>query len=111
MQFILENQWFMFISLEIISFLSLMSLLIIRYVFLKDNLGRIYLSVFVLFIFLEAALAVIVFVETGKIDIFQVVIFIFIIYTCIFGINNIKKLDCYIKDKIKKWRDENRDEN
>src|SRR5699024_11293026 len=42
--------------------------------------------------------------QTGEIDTFQIVVFIFIIYACTFGISDFKKLDRYIKQTVGKWR-------
>lgn len=104
MDFISENQWYIFIGLEITSLLFLISFLIIRYAFNKEKLARIFLVLFILFIFLEALLALAVYRETGKIDTFQVIIFLFVVYACTFGIADFKRLDRYIKGLIGKWR-------
>ncbi|HLR70918.1 MAG TPA: hypothetical protein VK085_05760 [Pseudogracilibacillus sp.] len=104
MSFILEYQWEIFIFLEVFSLLFLLTFLIFRYAFSKENIGRIFLFLFVLFIILEAILAFLVYQHTGEIETFQVVIIIFVIYAFTFGIADFKRLDRYIKDKVGKWR-------
>ena len=104
MDFILSYQWEIFIFLEVMSVLCLLAFLIIRYAFTKEAIGRILLFLFVLFLVLEAVLALVVYNQTGKIETFQVVIMIFIVYAFTFGITDFKKLDRYIKDKVGKWR-------
>src|SRR5699024_11276783 len=59
---------------------------------------------FLLFIIFEGILAFINYRQTGEIDTFQIVVFIFIIYACTFGISDFKKLDRYIKQTVGKWR-------
>lgn len=104
MDTLLTFQWEAFIFLEVLSWIFLLLFLIVRYAFGKESLGRLFLTLFVLFIFLEALLAFIVYQKTGEISTFQVVIFIFVVYACTFGISDFKKLDRYIKMKVGIWR-------
>lgn len=104
MDLIVTYQWPIFISLEVASLLFLLLFSLVRYVFAREKTARVFLLLFVSFIFLEAVIAYIVYNQTGKIETFQVVIFIFIIYACTFGIADFKKLDRYIKKKIGNWR-------
>src|SRR5699024_1595298 len=64
----------------------------------------LFLGLFLLFILFEGLLAYLIYRQTGEIDTFQVVIIIFIIYACTFGVGDFKKLDRYIKVKVGKWR-------
>src|SRR5699024_10054890 len=41
---------------------------------------------------------------TGEVTTFQIAIAVFIIYAATFGINDFKRLDRYIKEKVGKWR-------
>lgn len=104
MNHILEYQWFIFISLEVASLVFLLLFMIVRYMFSLAKLARFFLSLFILFILFEGLIAFIVYNQTGKIETFQIVVFIFIIYACTFGINDFKKLDRYIKEKVGNWR-------
>lgn len=104
MEFILDYKWQLFISLEIASLLFLISFAVIRYALTKENIARVFLVLFVLFIILEAVLAFYVYQKTGEIETIQIVIFIFILYACTFGITDFKKLDRYFKVKIGNWR-------
>lgn len=53
---------------------------------------------------LEAVLAFVVYKQTGEFTTFQVVIGIFIIYALTFGVNDFKRLDRYVKQKVGSWR-------
>jgi|SRR5699024_9270201 len=97
-------QWEIFIFLEVGSWLFLLVFLLLRYAFDKVNLSRLFLGLFLLFILFEGLLAYLIYRQTGEIDTFQVVIIIFIIYACTFGVGDFKKLDRYIKVKVGKWR-------
>lgn len=59
---------------------------------------------FILCLVLEAALAFMIYRETGEISTFQIVIAIFILYACTLGISDFKRLDRWIKKKIGDWR-------
>lgn len=66
--------------------------------------SRLFLFIFFSSFGLEALLAWVVYLQTGEISTFQIVILIFIVYACTFGISDFKRLDRYIKLKIGKWR-------
>jgi len=104
MDFILAFQWELFIFFEVLSWIFLVAFLIVRYAFNKMKLGRIFLFLFVFFIILEGFLAIVIYNHTGEIATFQIVILIFVVYAFTFGINDFKKLDRYIKQKVGNWR-------
>jgi len=97
-------QWEVFIFLEIASWIFLLLFLLLRYAFDRVKIGQIFLLLFLLFIIFEGILAFINYRQTGEIETFQIVVFIFIIYACTFGISDFKKLDRYIKQTVGKWR-------
>lgn len=104
MTFILSYQWELFIILEILSLVCLISFLVLRYAFKNELLSRLFLVFFLSLIVLEGILAFVVYQKTGEIDTFQIIIFIFIIYAFTFGIADFKRLDRWIKQKVGKWR-------
>lgn len=53
---------------------------------------------------LEGILAIFVYRETGEISTFQIVVLVFIVYACTFGISDFKKLDLLMKRKVGEWR-------
>ena len=104
MEWFQTYQWEVFIFLEIASWIFLFLFLLLRYAFDRVKIGQIFLLLFLLFIIFEGILAFINYRQTGEIDTFQIVVFIFIIYACTFGISDFKKLDRYIKQTVGKWR-------
>lgn len=104
MDFMVTYQWGIFIAIEILSFIFLLSFLIVRYAFTKQKLSVFLLISFLLCIVLEAVLALLIYQETGEISTFQIVIAIFVVYACTLGISDFKKFDRYIKGKVGKWR-------
>lgn len=101
---IVNYQWEIFISLEVLATICLIAFLVSRYALKKDTLSRSFLIVFLGSFGLEAILAWVVYQQTGEISTFQIVIAIFIVYACTFGISDFKHLDRYIKLKIGQWR-------
>lgn len=104
MEWFQTYQWEVFIFLEIASWIFLLLFLLLRYAFDRVKIGQIFLLLFLLFIIFEGILAFINYRQTGEIETFQIVVFIFIIYACTFGISDFKKLDRYIKQTVGKWR-------
>lgn len=104
LDWILENQWELFIAAEVVSLLSLLLFGVVRYVLGKKKLSLLFLLLFVALIGVEALLALVVYNETGEISTFQIILIIFVLYACTFGIVDFKKLDRWMRWKIGKWR-------
>ncbi|MBC5638283.1 hypothetical protein H8S33_15995 [Ornithinibacillus sp. BX22] len=104
MDFILRYQWEIFILAEVLSLIFILLFGVTRYVANKRKLSLGFLLLFIVLLFLEAALALFVYKETGEISTFQIVITIFVIYACTFGISDFKKLDRWMRLKIGSWR-------
>lgn len=100
MTFLIQHQWEIFIAAEILSFISLILFGVIRYFFNKRNLSLIFLLSFLGLFIVEGVLALLIYRETGEISMFQIVILIFILYACTFGINDFRKLDRWMRLKI-----------
>lgn len=106
MGLILEFQWEIFIFIEVASIVSLLLFGIVRYFMNKKKLSLLFIGAFLVLLGLEALLAVVLYRETGEISAFQIVITIFVIYACTFGIADFKKLDRWMRKKIGGWRGE-----
>lgn len=104
MNILLKYQWEIFIAIEIISFVSLLLFGIIRYFLGKRKVSLQFLLLFILLLIIEAALAVVIYQETGEISTFQIVVTIFVVYACTFGIADFKKLDRWMRLKISNIR-------
>lgn len=106
MEFLLKFQWEIFIFIEVLSVVSLLLFGIVRYLMNKKKLSFLFIGTFLMLLVLEALLAVVLYQETGEISTFQIVITIFVIYACTFGIADFKKLDRWMRKKIGGWRGE-----
>ncbi|PWA13235.1 hypothetical protein DCC39_01960 [Pueribacillus theae] len=106
MDFILSLQWELFIAAEVLSMGALVLFGIVRYLMNRKKLSLLFIVAFLVFLVLEALLAVVVYRETGEISTFQIVITIFVIYACTFGIFDFMKLDRWMRKKIGGWRGE-----
>lgn len=106
MDFLLSLQWELFIAAEVLSMGALLLFGIVRYFMNKKKLSLLFIVAFLVFLVLEALLAVLVYRETGEISTFQIVITIFVIYACTFGIFDFMKLDRWMRKKIGAWRGE-----
>ena len=59
---------------------------------------------FLAFLIIEALLGILIYQETKEISSFQIIIGIFVIYACTFGIFDFIKLDRWMRRKVGKWR-------
>ncbi|MBY7145015.1 hypothetical protein KFZ56_18520 [Virgibacillus sp. NKC19-3] len=94
-----------FVIVEVLSAVSLLLFGVIRYFFDKRRLSLLFILFFIVLLVLEAILAILIYQETGEISTFQIVITVFVIYACTFGIFDFMKLDRWMRGKIGEWRD------
>lgn len=104
MTFLVEQQWLIFIMLEVLMLVFLLAFGICRYALDQRGTSRLLLVLFVTCIGLEALLAYAIYTETKEFSTFHIVIGIFILYACTFGISDFRKLDRWMRQKIGKWR-------
>ena len=104
MDVILHYNWELFIFLEVLSFGSLILFGIFRYFLEKPRFSIMFILLFLLLMIIEGLLGLYVYLQTGEISTFQIIIIIFIIYACTFGILDFIKLDRSMRKKIGKLR-------
>lgn len=104
MEFLVNHQWEIFIAIEVLSLIALLLFGILRYGFNQRNLSTFAILVFLGLLLTEALLGVGIYRETGEISSFQVIIGIFVIYACTFGIFDFLKLDRWMRKTVGKWR-------
>ncbi|WP_353625805.1 hypothetical protein [Bacillus sp. JCM 19041] len=102
--FIIENAGVLFISMEVVSLLCLLFFGLTRYLLDRWNLSMLFILFFIGITALEAGLAWLLFSRTGEISTLQIIITIFVLYAITFGIQDFKKLDRWMKQKIGKRR-------
>lgn len=104
MDVILDYNWELFITVEVLSLGSLILFGTFRYFFKKPRLSLMFIFLFLFLLIIEGLLGLYVYRQTGEISTFQIVITIFIIYAFTFGILDFIKLDRWMRKKIGKIR-------
>ncbi|GIO23510.1 hypothetical protein [Oceanobacillus sp. J11TS1] len=104
MQALLTYQWELFITAEVLSIVMLLLFGLTRYLLNKQNLSTIFISIFLFLFIFEAALAVFIYQITGEISTFQIIISLFVLYACTFGIADFKRFDRWMRKTIGNWR-------
>ncbi|MUK87791.1 hypothetical protein GMD78_05165 [Ornithinibacillus sp. L9] len=104
MNFFLDYNWELFIAAEILSVGALILFCVFRYFFNKKRLSMLFILLFLLLMALEALLGLYVYRHTGEISTFIIIIVIFIIYACTFGVFDFIRLDRWMREKIGKLR-------
>lgn len=104
MQFIVEHQWAIFITIEVLSFFLLLLFGCLRYVFNKQRASVFAIVGFLVFLIIEALLGILIYQETKEISTFQIIIGIFVVYACTFGVFDFIKLDRWMRKMVGKWR-------
>ena len=104
MELLITFQWEIFIALEVLSMFALLLFGFVRYFLNKKRLSLLFIIAFLILLVLEALLAILIYQETKEISAFQMVVIIFVLYACTFGMTDFKKLDRWMRRKIGKWR-------
>lgn len=100
MQFILTYHWHMFVTIEVLSLVSLLLFGIFRYFFDKRSFSRVFIASFLALLVIEALLGLYVYLQTGEISTFLIVIMVFLVYALTFGIIDFIRLDRWMREKI-----------
>lgn len=100
MSLLLEYNWEMFIVIELLSLGALILFGVFRYFLSKPRISIMFIFFFLLLLVLEGLLGFYVYLQTGEISTFQIVITIFIIYAFTFGIFDFIRLDRWMRRKI-----------
>lgn len=100
MNIIIEYNWELFIMIEVLSFISLLLFSIFRYFFSKRRLSIVFIITFLLLLVLEVILGLYVYSQTGEFSTFLMIITVFVIYACTFGIFDFIRLDRWMRKKI-----------
>lgn len=104
MQLLIDMQWAIFITLEILSFVSLIIFGILRYGFNRKKTSLIAIYIFLVLLILEVLIGILIYRETGEISSFQIIVGLFVLYACTFGIFDFIKLDRWMRKIVGKWR-------
>lgn len=104
MDLLLEYNWELFIAAEVLSVLALLLFGISRYWFIQGRTSYLFIGLFLLLLVLEALLGLYVYQQTGKISTFLIIITLFVLYACTFGIFDFIRLDRWMRSKIGKLR-------
>ncbi|CDO03871.1 hypothetical protein BN988_02401 [Oceanobacillus picturae] len=100
----LQYHWEIFIVAEVLSIASLLLFCVFRYFFNKQRLSRGFIALFLALLAAEALLGLFVYQETSEISSFLIIVTVFVIYACTFGIADFKKLDRWMRRKIGTFR-------
>ena len=104
MDIIVEYSWELFILAEVLSFISILLFSLFRYFFSKPKLGIVFIFTFLLLLVLEVLLGLYVYSHTGEFSTFLIIITIFVLYACTFGIFDFIRLDRWMRKKIGRLR-------
>lgn len=102
--FLLNYQWEAFILAEIMSWGSLLGFGLLRYFFQRRRASGLFLIAFVAITAFQALLAWIVYRETGEFSTFTIIVTVFVLYACTFGISDFRKLDRWMRMRIGNFR-------
>lgn len=97
MDILVNYQWYWFLLLEIISTIGALTFIVIRYKIKNRTLSQLALALFIVPLLLEAGLALLIYQQTKEITTFHIVIMVFLLYACTFGVADFKKIDRMVR--------------
>lgn len=98
---IVNFKWYLFIIGEIIFWGCIVSSLIVRYKYNNKKISQFLIKIWFISDLWLLILAVIVYLKTGEIDTFQIIILLALIYGFTEGKKDLKKLDIYFEKRYK----------
>lgn len=104
MSFVLDYYWEIFIIAEILSVVSLVLFCLFRYFFNRTKQSIFFIIAFLVLLIFEVFLGLFVYKQTGEISTFLIVVTIFVLYACTFGIFDFVRLDRWMRKKIGEYR-------
>lgn len=104
MEIVVKYSWELFIVAEVLSILALLGFGIFRYFFNKRAFIMVFIVAFLMLLVLESVLGIYVYQQTGELSTFIIVITVFVLYACTFGIFDFLRLDRWMRLKIGKLR-------
>jgi hypothetical protein len=102
--FILQYKWMFFIIGEIVFWVSIIGFLVLRYVYRLEKISKYLIFVWLLSDLWLLAIGILDYRHTGKINTFQIVIVVALIYALTEGKKDLQKLENYIKLKVANWK-------
>ncbi|WP_308215155.1 hypothetical protein [Sinobaca sp. H24] len=103
-ELLLGYYWELFIAAEILSIICLLLFGVLRYIWNAPGRSLLFLWIFLFLLILEAVLALYVYRQTGEVSSFLIVVVVFVIYACTFGVFDFIKLDRWMRGKIGRLR-------
>ncbi|MBS4197379.1 hypothetical protein [Lederbergia citri] len=99
LEIISTYKWHFLITLEVLFWIAFFTFLVLKYWF-ETKAKVIFLAFTFIFECMDLPLAVMDYVNTGRISFFQITVLLVYFYALTFGNQNIQKLDLYIKRKV-----------
>ncbi|MRG85897.1 hypothetical protein GH754_06040 [Salinibacillus xinjiangensis] len=84
--------------------MSLLLFGLFRYFFGRKKFSIFFIIAFLVLLGLEGLLGIWIYQVTNEISTFQIILVIFVLYACTFGIFDFLKLDRWMRTKIGQWR-------
>lgn len=103
-EWIIHYKWYFFIIGEVVFWLTLIGFLVLRYYFELTKWSKWLVFIFILNDLWLVAIGTIDYFYTGKMEKFQFIIIIFVLYALTFGKKDFLRLDQYIRHKVAKWK-------
>lgn len=94
---LIDYQWYLFLLLELLSTIGALGFIYARYKMKNRLLSKWLLGIFIAPLVLEAVLALLIYQQIKEITTFHIVIIVFLLYACTFGIADFKKGDRMVR--------------
>jgi len=101
MDFLMDYKWVLLVGAETTFWLLSVAFLVLRYLAGLDRLSIVFLILIVVDNLVILGLGVLDYLFTGQFEAYQITILIVLLYGITFGKRDFKRLDAYLKRKIK----------
>jgi hypothetical protein len=104
--FFVEYKWFVMVAVEVLFWVLAIAFGLIRYLFGRERLSLVVLALLVINYSLLVPIAILDYLQSRDIELFQIATVAFIIYVLIYGKSHFKHFDAAMKRKVSQWKGE-----
>ncbi len=106
MDFFVEYKWFVMVAVEVFFWVLAIAFGLIRYLFGRERLSLAVLALLIINYSLLVPIAILDYLQSRDIELFQIATIAFIIYVLIYGKTHFKHFDATMKRKVSRWKGE-----
>lgn len=106
MDVFVEYKWFVMVAVEVLFWVFAIAFGLTRYLFGRERLSLFVLALLIINYSLLVPIAILDYLQSREIELFQAATIAFIIYVLIYGKSHFRHFDASMKRRVSRWKGE-----